>query len=71
MKQITLVLRENVSGKEWGPGFKIPLLTEADVLDGEFGNTVRLLRTILIPEAQIHIANVSHHMTHRFVVTPI
>lgn len=71
MKQIIITLRENVNGAKWGPGFNIPLLTEADVMDGEFDNTVRLLKTLLIPGVQITTANIVDHITHRFVATPI
>jgi hypothetical protein len=71
MKQITLAVRESVNGKQWGPGFNIVLLTEADGQDGELENTIRLLRGILIPGVSIFTADITHRMTHRFVATPI
>ncbi len=71
MKQITLASRKNINGARWGPGFNIVLLTEADEMDGEFENTIRLLRTILSPRIEIFTADITHQMTHRFVATPI
>lgn len=70
MKQIILTVRDDPSAK-LSPGFCIRLLSEADTMEGEFDNTVRLLKTLLVPGVQIATTNIVDHITHSYEVTPI